>query len=49
MTSRIEKGGAQFAGITLLLCENPLPPLDEAIAAAPGTRALASACREMGR
>ena len=34
MTSRIEKGGAQFAGITLLLCENPLPPLDEAIAAA---------------
>jgi len=34
MTSRIEKGGAQFPGITLLLCENPLPPLDEAIAAA---------------
>jgi histidinol-phosphate aminotransferase len=33
-TSIIEKGGAQFAGITLLLCENPLLPLDEAIAAA---------------
>jgi histidinol-phosphate aminotransferase len=34
MTSIIEKGGAQFAGITLLLCENPLPPLDAAIDAA---------------
>jgi histidinol-phosphate aminotransferase len=34
MTSRIEKGGAWFAGITLLLCENPLPPLDEAMEAA---------------
>jgi histidinol-phosphate aminotransferase len=34
MTSRIEKGGAWFEGVTLLLCENPLPPLDEAIAAA---------------
>ena len=29
-----EKGGGSFAGIKLLLCENPLPPLDEAIAAA---------------
>lgn len=34
MTSIIEKGGATFHGIKLLLCENPLPPLDEAIAAA---------------
>jgi histidinol-phosphate aminotransferase len=34
MTSVIEKGGAWFEGITLLLCENPLPPLDEAIEAA---------------
>jgi len=34
MTSRLEKGGGSFAGIKLLLCENPLPPLDEAIAAA---------------
>lgn len=34
MTSTHEKGGGQFAGIKLLLCENPLPPLDEAIAAA---------------
>jgi histidinol-phosphate aminotransferase len=34
MTSIIEKGGAGFQGITLLLCENPLPPLDEAIKAA---------------
>jgi histidinol-phosphate aminotransferase len=32
--SRAEKGGAGFAGIKLLLCENPLPPLDEALAAA---------------
>jgi histidinol-phosphate aminotransferase len=34
MTSRSEKGGGTFAGIKLLLCENPLPPIDEAIAAA---------------
>jgi histidinol-phosphate aminotransferase len=29
-----EKGGGTFQGIKLLLCENPLPPIDEAIAAA---------------
>lgn len=34
MTSLLEKGGAGFQGIKLLLCENPLPPLEEAIAAA---------------
>lgn len=34
MTSLLEKGGGSFAGIKLLLCENPLPPLPEAIAAA---------------
>lgn len=34
MTSIAEKGGGAFGGIKLLLCENPLPPLDEAIAAA---------------
>jgi len=34
MTSISEKGGGAFSGIKLLLCENPLPPLDEAIAAA---------------
>jgi histidinol-phosphate aminotransferase len=34
MTSRSEKGAASFHGIKLLLCENPLPPIDEAIAAA---------------
>jgi histidinol-phosphate aminotransferase len=34
MTSRAEKGAAGFEGIKLLLCENPLPPIDEAIAAA---------------
>ena len=34
MRSRSEKGGGGFAGIKLLLCENPLPPIDEAIAAA---------------
>jgi hypothetical protein len=26
---RLEKGRGSFAGIKLLLCENPLPPLDE--------------------
>lgn len=34
MTSLLEKGGGTFAGIKMLLCENPLPPLGEAIAAA---------------
>jgi histidinol-phosphate aminotransferase len=34
MTSKLEKGGGTFEGIKLLLCENPLPPLEEAIAAA---------------
>jgi histidinol-phosphate aminotransferase len=34
MTSILEKGGGTFQGIKLLLCENPLPPIDEAIAAA---------------
>jgi histidinol-phosphate aminotransferase len=34
MTSRAEKGGGSFSGIKLLLCENPLPPIEEAIAAA---------------
>ncbi len=34
MTSKAEKGGAGFQGLKLLLCENPLPPLDVAIAAA---------------
>ncbi|MEJ2688645.1 MAG: histidinol-phosphate transaminase [Deltaproteobacteria bacterium] len=34
MTSIHEKGGGTFEGIKLLLCENPLPPIDEAIAAA---------------
>jgi histidinol-phosphate aminotransferase len=34
MTSLLEKGGGTFAGIKMLLCENPLPPLEEAIAAA---------------
>lgn len=30
----LEKGGGSFAGIKLLLCENPLPPIDAAVAAA---------------
>lgn len=34
MSAITEKGGGSFRGIKLLLCENPLPPLDEAIAAA---------------
>jgi histidinol-phosphate aminotransferase len=34
MASLTEKGGGAFEGIKLLLCENPLPPIEEAIAAA---------------
>ncbi len=34
MISLTEKGGGTFNGIKLLLCENPLPPIDAAIAAA---------------
>jgi histidinol-phosphate aminotransferase len=34
MTASSEKGGGTFRGIKLLLCENPLPPLEEAIEAA---------------
>jgi histidinol-phosphate aminotransferase len=34
MTSKAEKGAAGFEGLKLLLCENPLPPIEEAIAAA---------------
>jgi histidinol-phosphate aminotransferase len=34
MSTIAEKGGGTFEGIKLLLCENPLPPIDEAIAAA---------------
>jgi histidinol-phosphate aminotransferase len=34
MTSLLEKGGGSFRGLKLLLCENPLPPLQEAIEAA---------------
>jgi len=32
--SRLEKGGFTLEGINLALCENPLPPIDEAIEAA---------------
>ena len=34
MKSVSEKGGGGFKGIALLLCENPLPPIEEAVAAA---------------
>jgi histidinol-phosphate aminotransferase len=34
MSGVAEKGGATFQGIKLLLCENPLPPLEHAITAA---------------
>jgi len=34
MTTISEKGGGSYQGIKLLLCENPLPPLEEAISAA---------------
>ncbi|MEJ2695944.1 MAG: histidinol-phosphate transaminase [Candidatus Sulfobium sp.] len=33
MDSRLEKGGFPLEGINLALCENPLPPLEEAIEA----------------
>jgi histidinol-phosphate aminotransferase len=34
LKSRLEKGGFPLEGINLALCENPLPPIDEAIEAA---------------
>lgn len=34
MVSILEKGGGTFKGIKLLLCENPLPPIQEAVVAA---------------
>ena len=34
MDQTAEKGGGTFQGIKLLLCENPLPPIEEAILAA---------------
>ncbi len=34
MSTVAEKGGATFQGVKMLLCENPLPPIGEAIAAA---------------
>jgi histidinol-phosphate aminotransferase len=34
MSSKLEKGGFPLEGINLALCENPLPPLDEAVQAA---------------
>jgi len=34
MTARLEKGGGIFQGTKMLLCENPLPPIEEAVAAA---------------
>lgn len=34
MTSILERGGGTFEGIKPLLCETPLPPIDQAIAAA---------------
>jgi histidinol-phosphate aminotransferase len=34
MSTIAEKGGGTFQGIKLLLCENPLPPIEEAVAAA---------------
>lgn len=34
MSSKLEKGGGQFQGIKMLLCENPLPPLEAAQRAA---------------
>jgi len=34
MNTISEKGGGTFKGVRLLLCENPLPPIDEAIKAA---------------
>jgi histidinol-phosphate aminotransferase len=33
MKAKLEKGGGAFQGIKLLLCENPLPQMQEAVAA----------------
>jgi histidinol-phosphate aminotransferase len=33
MTSITEKGGGSFKGTKVLVCENPLPPIEEAIVA----------------
>ncbi len=48
MSARAEKGGGTFQGIKLLLCENPLPPIEEAIAAAQA-EAPASICVRSSR
>lgn len=34
MSAIAEKGGGTFQGIKLLPCENPLPPIEEAVVAA---------------
>lgn len=34
MSARAEKGGGSLDGLRLLLCENPLPPIEEALEAA---------------
>jgi hypothetical protein len=44
MTAIIEKGGAQFAGITLLLCEYPLPRVHAVRSVAMGSRSLHRLC-----
>jgi hypothetical protein len=35
MSAIAEKSGGTFEGIKLLLCENPLPPIDKATQALP--------------
>lgn len=40
--SSLDKGGFPLEGINLALCENPLPPIDEAIEAAKGEASLSN-------
>lgn len=40
--SKLEKGGFPLEGINLALCENPLPPIEEAIEAAKGEACLSN-------
>ncbi len=46
MTSMLEKGGGTFEGIKQLLRENPLPPIEEHIAAAHAEVSRSNYCTE---
>lgn len=42
--SRLDKGGFTLNGINLALCENPLPPVEEAIDVAKAQASLCNHC-----